>query len=193
MALSPDPGSSVADTYATLSEFKSHLGIKLPPVVWTLGDGDPILALDAGDPFLEGSLKLSAILLDRSFDWNGLPSFPGQARAFPRSGLFNGNGEALDPLTNPPEIKLAQMEWAAQLGSTDFFSENIAARLGVSLVKAGSVQVEFHENRSAIDYMKLSSQAARYLLVPAIVRLMLVPSWYQEQAIARRQVRLRVL
>lgn len=193
MALTPDPGSPLADTYATLDEFKSHLGIKLPAVVWTLGDGDPILAQDAGDPVLEGSLKLSAILLDRSFDWNGIIAYAGQARAFPRKGLFNGNGEALDPATNPPEIKLAQMEWAAQLGSTDFFSENVAAKLGVSKVKAGSVEVEFQENRAAMDYVRLSSQAARYLQAPAIVRLMLVPSWYEEQAIVKKQVRLRVL
>lgn len=193
MALVSTPGSSSADTYATLAEFESHLGIKLPPVIWTLGDGDPTLAQDIGDPILEGSLKLSAILLDRSFDWNGTISYSGQARAFPRSGLLSGNGEALDSATNPPEIKLAQMEWAAQLGSTDFFSENVAAKLGVSKVKAGSVEVEFQENRTAMDYIRLASQGARYLQVPAIVRLMLVPSWYKEQAIVKRQVRLRVL
>lgn len=87
-----------------------------------------------------------------------------QALPFPRTGLMNRNGFALDSATIPTEIKLAQFELALMLGESDISRGSDAAAEGITKLKAGPVELTFAD--------PITQEP-----VPANVRQLLVPSW----------------
>jgi hypothetical protein len=106
--------------------------------------------------------------------------------------MLNRNGFSINPLTNPDELKFAQSEFSLAVGSSDLFADNDAAKANIAAIKAGSVEVQFQSTRSdsreAVDLaIRRLGPEFRYLsnAVPEAVRLMLIPSWYNQGSIVR--------
>ena len=187
MALVTTAGAANADSYATLTEANTyHTDRRYPALsVWAA----------ATDATKEAALRSAAILLDRMFDWTGGPVDSVQARAWPRTGMVTRNGFEI-PSSGATSIvidlKEAQAEFAGQLAQSDRMSDNEAAKLGISSVKAGSVAVTFKDtdmssSESLDNQLRLMGSELAYLhkLVPDAVRFLLVPSWYTEHTIIR--------
>ena len=112
--------------------------------------------------------------------------------------MFSRTGYAI-PTTGassiPQALKDAQSEFARQLLEADRTADDDAQKLNLAEVKAGSVAVKFKSpSVSQVDpYGALDAEALRlgrafdYLsrIVPDAVRLLLVPSWYEEAVVTR--------
>jgi len=177
------PGDPAANSYQTLAEFKSYIALRTPVVAWTTG---------ASDDTLSSAMIIGTLLLDSCFDWTGVATLPTQNRSWPRTGMLNRNGFLIDPLSIPDELKYAQSEFSLAVGSSDLFADNDAAKANIAAIKAGSVEVQFQSTRSdsreAIDlWVRRLGPEFRYLsnAVPEAVRLMLIPSWYNQGSITR--------
>lgn len=186
ITLTDDAGSTTANTFADLVEFKSFIATRLPTPVFGDIAGDELLTLiNSGDldDELSRSLIASATLLCGSFIWNGSISFAIQRLCFPRTGLVDREGRTIDPLLNPLEIKLAQCELAVYLfGSADILGDNEAKKLGVKSVKADTVSIEFQASSESYDSLDMealrSSTEYLYLRIPSSVLAYIPLSWY---------------
>lgn len=178
MPLVETPGDPTANTYATVAEADAYNAARPSG-----GTGWAALTPEQK----EGALAYTTSLLDSAFVWTGTPSLganPSQALCWPRMGMLTRNGVPIDPMVIPKELKDAHCEYARQAANADIAADDDAAKAGLSSVKAGSVSVGF-QSRKAAEGVALSTQAYSYLgnAVPYAVRLLLVPSWYQQQAI----------
>ena len=102
---------------------------------------------DRGFPVPEG---LDALLLrasealDAAYTFRGRRTDSAQTRAWPRSGVTTGEGDAVDPDTVPTAVEHATYALARLIGLN---SEALSAAVSapVASVKAGSVAVQFSE------------------------------------------------
>lgn len=106
--------------------------------------------------------------------WTGLPATTTQRLPWPRSGMFDMNGNAIAEDVIPEDLKLATAELVLALAvGGDTTGDNDAAAGGISSVKAGSVSVAFRGD------MALTSKP-----LPDAALLYLVPSWYTDEEIS---------
>ena len=85
-------------------------------------------------------------LLDRFFIWEGSVVDTIQKLLWPRSGLMDVNGwESLDTTTIPDQIQWATAELARQLLMSDRTLDSDIETLGLKLVKAGPIRLDFKE------------------------------------------------
>lgn len=148
-----------------------------------------LITLFAGedlDQQLIRSLIRGAGLLCQSIIWNGSIAVADQALCFGRNGLVDREGRAVVAISHPSEIKSAQMEWSWLIYNgvgVDLSSRDLVGELGVSKVKAGSVELGFFDRKSEpIDtaYIKLDPRLG-YLQVPASVLNYIPATWYQRE------------
>src|ERR1019366_3747461 len=66
-----------------------------------------------------------------------------QRLAWPRIGMFDANGNAIDPTIIPQDLKDAESELAGQLLGGDRSLDNSVIVQGLTAVKAGSVSLSF--------------------------------------------------
>ena len=78
--------------------------------------------------------------------WLGKASTATQRLAFPRIGMFDANGNAVDPTIVPQDIKDAESEFAGQLLAGDRSQDNSVIIQGLNSVKAGSVALGFNKD-----------------------------------------------
>jgi len=97
--------------------------------------------------------------------WTGAPATTTQRLMWPRSGMYDRNGNAISTTVIPQELKDALAELAGQLGTTDLLLDNSVSVQGITSVRAGSVAVTFKSD--GIDSTKIIPDAVFYLLVPS--------------------------
>lgn len=173
------PGASNANSWASQEEYLAYALTKFPLVTWHLS---------ATSDYIDQVLIAACRLLNVAPNWTGAVSSSTQALTWPRLGMLDRNGNSIDSTANPSDLKLAQCELAAQIGSgVDTTSDNDAVRAGVKSVKAGSVQVDFQaisDTMEAVDVaVRRDAAKFNYLKLPDAVRLLLVPSWYTESTV----------
>lgn len=187
MALVTTPGAANADSYATVAEADAYNASRPFSSAWT-----------GSDAVKEAALKQAARLLDASFRWTGAAVDGTQALTWPRSGMLSRNGFAIATTVVPQALKDAQSEFARQLLVADRTADNSAEKKDIQRIKADTVEIEYKEMRAGQTdpYAYLDAQALRmgrdfdYLsrAVPDAVRLLLVPSWYEEAAVSRSEL-----
>ncbi len=101
--------------------------------------------------------------------WTGSPATTTQRLAWPRTGMYDGNGNAIGETVIPLELKWAESEFAGQLRKADRALDNDVLTQGITAVRAGSVSVNFN----------LDGVAAKP--VPDAVLNLLPPSWLTEE------------
>lgn len=105
--------------------------------------------------------------------WTGAPATTTQRLPWPRTGMYDINGNALASDAIPEDLKLATAELVLALAADGATTgDNDAAAAGISSVKAGSVSVSFRGD------MLLTSKP-----LPDAVLLYLVPSWYTDEEV----------
>ncbi len=179
------PGASDANSWASLDEAKAYAAIRTPQVGW-------FTAVGVTDTLIEQRLIYACLLICSSFNWNDSPTYPDQALALPRKGLKNRNGVLIPDTEITIDAKNAQSEMMLQLGLKDQTKENVADKLGVLGIKAGSVGIDLQQ-KDLSTYEAMDADTIRrgaefnYFSVPDIVRRLLVPSWYKEAEGRRRR------
>jgi len=100
-------------------------------------------------------------LMESLWDWNGGVTTTTQVLAWPRSGLWNRNGYALDPDTMPQEIIDAQSEFARQLLVSRRADDNPTEQESLEELKAGPITLKFSGSGT---YNKIVPDAVYHLI-----------------------------
>ena len=102
--------------------------------------------------------------------WTGSPATATQRLAWPRTGMFDANGNAIASTVIPQALKEAEAEFAGQLLKADSTLDNPVAVGGITSVRAGSVSVSFKDMIEA-------------KVLPDAVLNLLPASWLTEEEI----------
>ena len=169
-------GGLAANSYETLVEAEVYFTIRLPLVGWA---GDKSVLLIMGTRVLDAIARPFKQLVTPSSGapyyrirrtWTGLPASATQKLAWPRTGMFDMNGNAIASNVIPQDLKDALSELAGQLGASDRTLDNDVVVQGLTSVKAGSVSLTFKE------------MIESHVLPDAVWNLMPV-SWFTDELI----------
>lgn len=150
--LDATPGGANANSYETLAEAQDYFDSRLSLPGWDNADSQEVLlamgtrTLDAlAQPFktfFPASGGSAAYYRIRR-QWTGSPATTTQRLAWPRIGMFDRNGNPIDPTVIPQDLKDALSELAGQLGTNDRTLDNDVIVQGLTSIKAGSVALTF--------------------------------------------------
>lgn len=180
MALVSTPAASNANSFASMDELDDILAGHLYSSAW----------FDAANESKKEPAAITATRILNSLRFTGVPSTSTQALQFPMEGLYRYGDAYLvatkdesDAYINPPEIKLAQAEYARLLmigatgegGGEDITVESDIAKEGISKIKAGSVELGFFNLKQGSKY----TDSANPLLssIPKSVLDLIPMSW----------------
>lgn len=148
------PGASNANSYETLIEAQAYFDTRLPVAGWDDADDQNVLlimstrVLDAiARPFktlVPAQGGVAAYYRTRR-QWTGAPASSTQKLAWPRTGMFDANGNAILSTVIPQDLKDAESELAGYLGTADRTAENDVVAQGITSVRAGSVSLTFKD------------------------------------------------
>jgi hypothetical protein len=184
MSLVATPGAANANSYETLDEFNDYLDTRLhvPATVVSATDDDKEKALIMGTRALDQILsrfrrleiltasgRMTKFYVTRPY-WTGTPTTATQGLPWPRIGMFDRNGNAIDTATIPQDLKDAESEMAILAITTDILADNAVVVQGITSLKAGPVELQFK------DYIQKR-------LLPDAVLLALVPSWITDELV----------
>lgn len=177
-------GANNANSFATEAEVDAYFDARMPlSVPWVAGaTGNKaaiVMAARVLTMMASGKKTLIKPLQSKGTSsayyytsrvWAGTIATSTQAMAWPRIGLYDRFGRAIDPAVVPQDLKYAQAELAGQLYISDSTLNNDVLVQGITSIKAGSVSLSF---RDAI---------AAQVLPDAVINLM-VPGWLTDEAI----------
>lgn len=145
-------GGVNANSYETLVEAQAYFDTRLTVAGWDNAADQNVLlimgtrTLDAlAQPFKTffPATGSSPAYYRVRRQWTGAAASATQRLAWPRVGMFDHNGNAIDPATIPQALKDALAELAGQLGTSDRTLDNDVIVQGLTSVKAGSVALTF--------------------------------------------------
>jgi len=177
MALDATVGGPLSNSYETVSEAQSYMDTRLPIIEWDSANQEAMLIM--GTRVLNAMASPHRVLRRDSCDcqyyliartWTGAPATTTQRLAWPRTGMFDRNGNAIPDNVIPQDLKDALSELAAQLSKADTTLDNDVSVQGIKSVSAGSVSVTFKDNIEA------------HVLPDAVLNLM-PPSWFTDELI----------
>lgn len=154
MPLIATPGASNANSYETVNEAQAYFDTRLPVAEWTAASsGLKETLLIMGTRVLD-SMAIPHRRMYRdsrstyyitSRAWTGAPATSTQALAWPRTGMFDALGRAIDPSIIPQALKDALSELAGQLAKGDRTADNDVIVQGLTGIRAGSVSLNFKD------------------------------------------------
>ena len=138
MALVTTPGAVNADTYASLAEAVAYVGTLTFTGKWP-----------ATEAAQEALLKQAALKME-TLSWKGTraASAETQALAFPRAGLVDRDGYAIDSTIIPRAVKTAQIALALWLAKKDRTADPSPASL-----KVGSLEISGASRQAFPDHV----------------------------------------
>lgn len=149
------PGAANANSYLTAVEAQAYMDTRITIREWDDADSQDVLlimatrVLDAlSQPYktlCPPSGGSPAYYIVRP-QWTGAPATTTQRLAWPRLGMFDYNGNAINPATIPQTLKDVTAELAAQLAQEDRTLDNSVITQGLTSIKAGSVALTFKQN-----------------------------------------------
>ncbi len=172
-------GASNANSYLTEAEATAYFDTRLFSEAWDLAADKPkalmfatrVLdsALLAYKRFVPEANGVAAHYRSRPA-WSGTPSTTTQALAWPRTGMYDANGNAIAVDAIPQALKNAVAELALQLLGGDRTLDNDVIVQGLSSLRVGPASFSFKDNIE----VKVIPDAA-WNLMP--------PSWFTEELI----------
>lgn len=178
------PGAPDANSYETVAESDLYFESRRPlNPAWDDVDskeGSLVMATRTLNSMFVGRKTLKHDACDCDYyvvgrKWTGAPTTSTQRLPWPRTGMFDSNGNPIPDDVIPQELKDAESELAGQLNVVDRTLDNDVIVQGIKSVRAGSVAVSFKDT--------IQTQ----VLPDAVVNL-LPPSWFTNETI--EQVRL---
>jgi hypothetical protein len=172
VVLNATPGASNANSYLTLNEAQAYFDTRLFSDAWDNSDDQTkalIMATRTIDMLFQPytyliTTKDGTQLLRTRPSWTGAASTTTQALSWPRTGMFDRNGNPIPVDVIPQQLKDAVAELAGQLSKGDRTLDSDVAVQGITSIKAGSVALTFKDSVEA-------------QVIPDAVYNMLVPSW----------------
>jgi hypothetical protein len=172
------PGASNANSFLIEAEAAAYFNARLPLVPpWEDAD-DPTAALVMATRVLSALAQPYRSLMGGGPPyyyrvrrrWTGAPSTTTQSLPWPRTGMFDANGNAIASNVIPQALKDATAELAGQLIVADTTLDNTTAVKGITSVKAGSVSVSFKD-------------MVESKVLPDAVWNLMPPSWFTDETI----------
>lgn len=174
-------GGVAANSYETLAEAQTYFDSRLTVAGWENADSQDVLLAMATrtlDMILSGHRRLSrgssGSYYITSPKWTGAPASATQRLAWPRTGMFDRNGNAIPSNVIPQDLKNAESELAGQLGNADRTLDNDVIVQGITSIKAGSVALTFKDMIEA-------------QVLPDAVWNLMPDSWYTDEIIEPAQ------
>lgn len=176
VTLKETAGAADANTYCTQAEAVAYFAARLPLVPpWEEAE-DPTAALAMACRVLDmmgQPIRRLVQMKDGSYyitsrAWTGAPTSSTQALAWPRTGMYDANGNAIASNVIPQALKNAQAELAGQLVINDTTLDNDVEVGGITSVKAGSVSVNFKD------------MIAKHMM-PDAVWMLMPASWFTDE------------
>lgn len=169
-------GGPNANTWADLAFYKAYIDTRTPQPTWAD-------AAKAGtiDEELSRDLISSCRLMSAGFVWTSTATDPNQALPWPQKSQLDRNGNAIPDNVNPVDLKIAQCELAVQLhDATISLTTPDYVREGLKSVASGEEKVEFQpiSNNFTNNVLNTLPENRFLSLIPGIVSIYLVPSWY---------------
>ncbi len=180
------PGAANANSYLTLAEATAYFETRLAVPGWENADDQSVLLMMATrvmDAMLRPHTTYVmakngvAAYYVTTRAWTGAPATTTQKLAWPRTGMYDANGNAIADTVIPVDLKDAVAELAGSLGTSDSTLDNDVIVQGLTSVRAGSVALTFKD------------MIERHVM-PEMVWSLLVPSWYTEEVITMQQTAL---
>lgn len=141
-----------SNTYATEAEANAYFAARLPlNPPWDDAD-DKTAALAMATRVLDLFMQPLRVFMPgppphylTRRRWTGAPATTTQRLAWPRTGMYDQNGNAIPSTVIPQALKDAQCELAGLLIIQDTTLDNSVAVQGIKSVSAGSVSVSFKD------------------------------------------------
>jgi hypothetical protein len=179
MAIDATVGGPNANSYETLVEAQAYFLTRLPLAGWDDAADQSVLLIMA-TRVLNAVLRPAKTLVlaqggNPAFyrtrrTWTGAPASSTQRLAWPRTGMYDANGNAIPSNVIPQDLKDAESELAGQLGTSDRTLDNDVIVQGLTSVRAGSVALTFK------DMIETH-------VLPDAVWLLMPPSWFTDEII----------
>ena len=143
-----------ANSYASLEEAATYFDERIPLATPWVASGDAsIRALITAARVLDALSVARRTLRITGNDkyyytnpaWTGAPATTTQRMAWPRTGMYDRNSNAIADNVIPLDLKHAQAELAGQLLIADTTLDNSVSVSGIKSVSAGSVSVSFKD------------------------------------------------
>lgn len=148
-------GGVSSNSYVTLAEANMYMDERIPlSTPWVASGDASIRALITATRVLDSFGVARRMLRGddcncrvyvTSPQWTGAPASTTQRLAWPRTGMYDRNGNAILSTVIPVELKEAQSELAGQLAIADLTLDNTVSIGGIKSVSAGSVSVSFKD------------------------------------------------
>jgi hypothetical protein len=174
-------GGAASNSYETQAEANTYFDERLalvPP--WLVSGQDNVAALIMATRVLDAYAQPKRTFIpglpgDPGYfrirpQWTGAPATAMQKLAWPRTGLFDRNGNAIPSDVIPQELKDAESEMAGQLLAGDRTLDNSVIVQGITSLRAGPVSLSFRNG------------VFPQVLPDAVLDLM-PPSWFTDEAI----------
>lgn len=168
------PGAANANSYLTLVEAQAYFDTRLALAGWDDADDQSVLLIMA-TRMIDAMFQPLKIYMPGPpphyrvrRHWSGTPATTTQKLAWPRSGMYDANGNAIAVNVIPQALKEAVAEFAGQLGNEDRTLDNDVIAQGLTSVRAGSVSLTFKDNF-------LTS------VLPDAVMALMPPSWFTDE------------
>lgn len=176
------PGASNANSFATEAEVNTYYSERgLAVAEWEDADDPTALIIHACRllvamfsplrKLIRAAKPSDSYYLIRP-TWTGAVATTTQSLPWPRTGMYDRNGNEIGSTIIPQALKDAQAEFAIQLARADRTIDNDVALQGITAVRAGSVSVSFKS--AGIDTT---------VILPDVVWNLLVPSWLTDEKI----------
>lgn len=172
------PGASNANSYITVVEFLAYLetAYEVTESSKALDDGPTVVlatrtlnAMFSGKRTLVRSKGESPYYLTSS-TWTGAVATSTQALPWPRTGMYDMNGNLIASNVIPQALKDATSELARQFKIADRTLDNEVSVQGITSLRAGSVSLSFKDLIEA-------------KVIPDAVLNLLVSSWLTDELI----------
>ena len=170
------PGGATSNSYETLAEAATYFDERLPLATPWVASGD-----DSARALIMATRTLNSMSLPHvrkvgefyvtSRTWTGVPATSTQSLAWPRKGMYDGNGNAIPEDVIPQALKDAESELAGQLIMADTTLDNAVSVAGITSIRAGSVSLSFKE-------------AIEAHVLPNMVLNLMPPSWFTEETLS---------
>ncbi len=164
-------GGANSNSYLTVDEANAYFETRLASSAWEESDEQAKALMMAtrvldmmAQPYKQYIAGARPYYLTRA-RWTGAPATTTQKLAWPRTGMFDANGNAIASTVIPQALKDATAELAMQLITADRTLDSEVAVQGITSLKVGSISMTFK------DFVEGK-------VIPDAVWNLLPPSWF---------------
>lgn len=167
-------GGAASNSYLTLAEAATYFEMRTTVPGWETADEQEVLLMMA-TRVMDAMARPHSTYYPgppphtiTSGAWTGAPATTTQRLAWPRTGMYDQNGNVIASNVIPLDLKYATAELAGQLGTADSTVDNSVQIQGITSIRAGSVALTFKD------------MIERHV-IPDMVYSLMPSSWFTEE------------